>query len=66
MYFTSNDGYRNMFVFEPTLDLLESKKDKGTDYILSWKSKGIYNSKLKSLYTAYLNSIKLSRYSMRI
>ena len=41
-----------MFVYQPTLDTFELKKDKVTDYNLSWKSKGVYNSKLKSLYTA--------------
>ena len=49
-----------MFVYQPTLDVLELKKD--TDYILSWTSKGVYNSKLKPLYTAFLHSIKLSEY----
>ena len=48
------------FVYQPTLDTLELKKDKGTDYILSSKSNGVYNSKLKPLYTAFLYSIKLS------
>ena len=48
------------FVYEPTLDTLELKKDKGTDYILSLKSNGVYNSKLKPLYTDFLFSIKLS------
>ena len=48
------------FVYEPTLDTLELKEDKGTDYILSSKSNGAYNSKLKPLYTAFLFSIKLS------
>ena len=38
---------------QPTLDTLELKKDKGTDYVITWKSKGVYNSKLKSLYTAF-------------
>ena len=50
--------------FQPTLDTLELKKDKGTDYILSWKSNGVYNSKLKPLYTAFLHTIKLSGYKM--
>ena len=44
--------------------MLELKKDKGADYVLSWKSKGVYNSKLKSLYTAFSHSVKLSRYRM--
>ena len=37
MYFTSNDGSQDTFVYQLTLDLLELKKDKGTDYVLSWK-----------------------------
>ena len=37
------------FVYQPTLDALELKKDKGTDYVLSWKSKQIFNFKHKPL-----------------
>ena len=62
IYFTSNDGSQSTFVYQPTLDDLELKKDKGTHYVLSCKSKGVYNSKRKPLYTALLHSIKLSRY----
>ena len=29
--------------FQATLDTLELKKGKGTDYVLFWKSKGISN-----------------------
>ena len=49
MYFRRDDGSQNMFAYLPTLDTLK----KGTDYVLSWKSKGVYTSKLKSLYTAF-------------
>ena len=49
-----------------TLDSLELKNDEGTDYVRSWKSNGLYNFKLKLLYTAFLLSIKLSRYKMGI
>ena len=56
IYFTSNDGSQNMLDYPPRLDTLESKKDKGTDYVLILKSKGVYNSKLKPLYTAFLHS----------
>ena len=66
IYFTSNDGSQNAFVYQPTLDTLELQKDKGTDYVLSWKSKAIYNSKLKPLYTAFLHSIELCSYKMWI
>ena len=49
-----------MFVYQLTLDTLELKKGKGTYYVLSRKSKRVYNSKFKSLYTTFLRSIKLS------
>ena len=45
---------------------LELKKDKGTDYVFSWKSKGIFNSKIKPLYSIFLHSIKLSEYRIGI
>ena len=65
-YFSSNDRSQNTFLYQPTLDTLELKKDKVTDYVLSWKSKRIYNSKLKTLYTAFLHSIKPSGCKMGI
>ena len=37
IYFKINDGSQNTFVYQPALDTLELKKDKGTDYVLSWK-----------------------------
>ena len=55
-----------MFVYQPTLDFLELKKYKVTDYVLSWKSEGLYNSKLKPLYTAFLHGKKLSRNKLGI
>ena len=39
IYFTSNDGSQNTFVYQPKLNILEWKKDKGTVYVLSSKSK---------------------------
>ena len=50
IYFTSNDGFKkNTCVYQPTLATLKLKNDKDTDYVLSWKSKGVYDSKLKLL-----------------
>ena len=46
----NNDGSQNTFVYQPTLDALEIKNDKGTDYVLSWKSERVFNPKLKPLY----------------
>ena len=66
IYFTSNDGSQNTFIYQTTLDALELKKDKGIDYALNSKSKGVFNSKFKLLYTAFLHSIKLSEYRIGI
>ena len=66
IYFTSNDGSQNTFLHQPTLDALELKKDEGTDYVLSWKSKGVFSSKLKPLYAAFLQIKKLSEYRIGI
>ena len=57
IYFTSNDWSQNMS---------ELKKEKQTDYVLSWKSNGVYNSKIKPLYTAFLHTRKPSGYKMEI
>ena len=65
MYFTSNGGSQNTFFNHQPLKILKQKKKKkgkGNDYVLSWKSEGVFNSKLKPLYTALLNSIILSDY----
>ena len=35
VYFKSNDGSQYIFVYQPTLDTLELKKHKGTNYVLS-------------------------------
>ena len=37
-----------------------------TDYVLSCKSKGVYNSKLKLLYTSFLCSVKISGYRIEM
>ena len=56
IYFTNNDGSQNTFVYQPTLDTLKLRKDKRADYVLSWKSKGVFNSKLKPIYTVFLHN----------
>ena len=66
MYFIDDDGYQNMFAYQPTLDISEFKKFKCTGYVLSWKSEGVYTSKLKPLYTAFLFIIKLFGYRIGI
>ena len=48
------------FFYQPIFDTLQLKKGKVIDYVLSWKSKGVYNSELKPSYAAFLHRIKLS------
>ena len=45
---------------------VRAKNYKGIDYALNRKSKELSTSKLKPLHTAFLNSIKISRYRMGI
>ena len=46
--------------------LIEQNQDKGTGYVLSWESKGVYNPKHNALYTAFLHSRKLCGYQLGI
>ena len=55
-----DDDFQNVFVYQPALNTLELKEDKGTEYVIGWKSERLYNSRLTSLYTAFLHNIKLS------
>ena len=57
---------KTRFFYQPTLDTLELRKDKDTDYVLSWDQKGVYKSKLMKLYTASLLSITCSGNRMGI
>ena len=57
IYFTSNDGFQNMFVYQPIFNTLKYK-NMSTEYIISWKLKGVYNSKLKGLNCNFLHNIK--------
>ena len=36
IYFTSNDGSQNTIAYQPVLNTLELKKDKGADYFYSY------------------------------
>ena len=35
-----NDGFRKMFVYQPTLNKLQIKYEKTSENVVSWKSKG--------------------------
>ena len=63
---SGDDGSKNMFVYQSKTDMLELKKDKGTDYVLSWKSKRTYTFKINLLHAAFLHSINFSVYRIGI
>ena len=56
--FFGDDGFQNIFVYQPTFNTLELKKGKGTEFVIGWKSKGVYNSKLTPPYNTFLPTIK--------
>ena len=51
MSFTSNDGFQNMFVYQPVKD---------TSYILIFKSKRVYRPALSPQHPAFLHNMNLS------
>ena len=61
IYFTSDDGSQIMFLYQPIFNKLGLKKDKNTEYIIGWKSKGIFKSKLFVLHGAFLLNMKYFR-----
>ena len=59
LFFVCDGVFQNMFVYQPTFSMLELKEDnKGTEYVIDWKSKEVYTSKLTPLLTAFLHNIK--------
>ena len=47
-----------MFVNQPIFNMLQLKINKGTEYIIGLKSKGLYNSKLITLHGVFLPNVK--------
>ena len=57
---------KTRFSINQHLDTLELKKKMHLLCSFNWRSKGVYDYKLKSVYTAFLHNIKLSGYRVRI
>ena len=55
-----------MFVYEPTFNTLDLQEGKGTNYIIVWKSKVLFKSKLLPLCGVLLPNIKPFRYKIGI
>ena len=43
-----------MLVYQSTFNMLELKKYKWTDYVIGWKSSGLFESKLLPLHGTFL------------
>ena len=61
MYLRSDHECQNLFVKQPIFNMSGLKKYKSTEYFIRWKTKGVYNSKLKELHGALLPNIKYFR-----
>ena len=56
-----------MFVYQPLLSILELTKDKGTDNVIGWKSKGLFKyDKRRSLHGTFSSNIKCFGYQIEI
>ena len=42
-----------MFVSQSTFNVLDLKIAKGIEYVIRWKSKGVYNSKLIAVHATF-------------
>ena len=49
-----------MFVYQSTFITLELKVKKSTEYVISWKWKGLYKSKLLLLHGAFFFASKIA------
>ena len=43
--FFDTDGFQSMRVYQAKFNMLELKEKKDTEYVIGWKSKGLYTSK---------------------
>ena len=57
MYFTGDDEFQNMFVYQPTFNTIKCKNT-STEYVITWKSKRVYNSKLVAINNDFAPNIK--------
>ena len=47
-----------MFDYQPTLSTLVLKEDKGSEYVIAWKSKWVFKTELYPLHDALLPNLK--------
>ena len=57
LYFTSDDGFQNMFFYQTTFNMIKYKNS-SAEYVINWKVKGVYNNKLIALDNYFLPNMK--------
>ena len=55
-----------MFVYQPTLDMFELKKYKGTDYVLTWKSWKLSTYRIGIKFNKDLLAVEQNNYTTKI
>ena len=60
------DGFRNNIVYQPTFNTLDLNKDKGTNYVIDWTPKCLFESKLLPFMMLFLPHIKCFEYAIGI
>ena len=61
-----NDYIQNMFVYQSTFNMLESKINKSTESVTGCKSKGLFERKHFPLHGAFMSNVKRFGYKIRI
>ena len=65
MYFISDDRFQKIFVYQATFNTIKYKNMR-TEYVISWKSEGVYNSKLIPLNSDFLPKMNIFNKKNRI
>ena len=65
MYFTSTDALQNMFVYQPTFSTIKYR-DTNTEYVIGWKSKGVYVTDPVPIKSNFLPHIKYFKHGIGI
>ena len=56
-HFSGDNGFHKIFIYQPKFGTLELKRDKDTDCVIDWKSKGLFKSKLLTLHGALIPNV---------
>ena len=58
IFFFGDNGFKNMFVYQPTFSGLVLKEEKNSEYVIALKSKELFKNELYLSYSAFLSNVK--------